>query len=182
MSTYFTAWHYFALVLGALIFILTVILAFYEKRPSIRNSVIFSSLLVNIVIGFVIIMALDKYTKKAEVYNLQNHRLLQTEQIVFTGVVKNVGNYTIGKVKLEIKLVNKGHVSGNVKAGTFYKASGFGDFFSGESGRDYQPQTLIETPVIAENLEPGESRHFRVRMDYPPYFKGVTQFTRIFSH
>jgi hypothetical protein len=181
MSTYLTIWHYLALLLGFLVFVLTVILAFNEKRPSTRNAVIIASIFVNAIIGFVIMMAIDKYTKKAEVFNLQNHRILQTEQIVFTGVVKNVGNYTIGQVKLEIKLVNKGHVSGNVKAGTFYKPSGFLDFFGGPA-RDYQPQTLIETPIIAENLKPGESRQFRVAFPYPPYFKGVTQFNRIFSH
>ncbi|MDD4885284.1 DUF2393 family protein, partial [Sulfuricurvum sp.] len=94
---------------------------------------------------------------------------------------KNEGSYTIGKVELEIKLVNRGHVSGNVKGGNFFKASGFADMF-GNASKDYQPQTLIETPILAENLKPGESRRFRVVFDYPPYFKGVTQFTRIFAH
>lgn len=181
MITYFTIWHYVALLIGFIIFVLTIILAFQEKRPNIRNSIIFSSLLVNIMLAFIILMALDKYTKKVEVFNLDNYRLLQTEQIVFTGVVKNIGNYTIGKVELEIKLVNKGHATGNVKAGNFYKPSGFSDMFS-SSSKDYQPQTLIETPIIAENLKPGETRRFRVAFDYPPYFKGVTQFTRIFAH
>ncbi len=181
MSTYFTVWHYGALVIGFIIFILTVILAFQEKRPNIRNSIIISSILVNTMLAFIILMALDKYTKKATVYNLSNYRLLQTEEIVFTGVVKNVGNYTIGKVELEIKLVNKGHATGNVKGANFYKPSGFSDMFN-NSSKDYQPQTLIETPIIAENLQAGESRRFRVAFEYPPYFKGVTQFTRIFSH
>lgn len=181
MSTYFTIWHYGALLIGFIIFILTVVLAFQEKRPGIRNSIIFSSILVNVMLAFIILMALDKYTKKVEVFNLSNYRLLQTEQIVFTGVVKNIGNYTIGKVELEIKLVNKGHATNNVKGTNFYKPSGFSDMFS-TSSKDYQPQTLIETPVIAENLEPGESRRFRVAFEYPPYFKGVTQFTRIFAH
>ena len=181
MNTYLTIWHYVALLIGLIVFILTVVLAFQEKRPNIRNSIIFSSLLVNIMLAFIILMALDKYTKKVEVFNLDNYRLLQTEQIVFTGVVKNIGNYTIGKVELEIKLVNKGHATGNVKAGNFYKPSGFSDMFS-SSSKDYQPQTLIETPIIAENLKPGETRRFRVAFDYPPYFKGVTQFTRIFAH
>jgi len=181
MSTHLTIWHYAALLIGIIVFIITVLLAFNEKRPSIRNSIIFSSFLVNIMIGFILMMALDKYTKKAQVYNLQNHRLLQTEQIVFTGVVKNEGNYMIGRVELEIKLVNRGHVSGNVKGGTFYKPSGFAEMF-GSATRDYQPQTLIETPVLAENLKPGEARRFRVAFEYPPYFKGVTQFTRIYAH
>lgn len=181
MNTYFTIWHYGALLIGFVIFVLTVILAFQQKQGSLRNSIILSSILVNTMLAFIILMALDKYTKKAKVYNLDNYRLLQTEQIVFTGVVKNVGNYTIGKVELEIKLVNKGHATGNVKGANFYKPSGFGDMFSNTS-KDYQPQTLIETPIIAENLEPGESRRFRVAFEYPPYFKGVTQFTRIFAH
>lgn len=181
MITYMTIWHYGALLIGAIIFLLTIVLAINEERSSVRNSIIISSFLVNTLLAFIILMALDKYTKKAEVFNLDNHRLLQTEQIVFTGIVKNVGNYTIGKVELEIKLVNKGHVSGNVKGGTFYKPSGFSDMF-GNNAKDYQPQTMIETPVIAENLKPGETRRFRVAYDYPPYFKGVTQFTRIFAH
>ncbi|MDD2838183.1 MAG: DUF2393 family protein [Sulfuricurvum sp.] len=181
MSTYLTIWHYSALLIGLLVFLITVLLAFNEQRSSIRNSIIFSSLLVNLMVGFIVMMALDKYTKIAKVYNLDNHRLLQTEQIVFTGVVKNEGSYTIGKVELEIKLVNRGHVSGNVKGGNFFKASGFADMF-GNASKDYQPQTLIETPILAENLKPGESRRFRVVFDYPPYFKGVTQFTRIFAH
>jgi len=183
MSTYLTIWHYFALIIGALVFALTVVLAFNDKRPSVRNAVIISSVFVNLIIGFLVMMAIDKYTKKAEVYNLQNHRLLMREEIVFTGVVKNVGDYTIGEVKFEIKLVNRGHVSGNVKAGSFFKPSGFTDFFfNSEKQKEYQPQTLIETRVIAENLKPGETRPFRVVFDYPPYFKGVTQFERIFAH
>ncbi|MFY9142242.1 DUF2393 family protein [Sulfuricurvum sp.] len=181
MNTYFTVWHYGALLIGVIVFLITVLLAMEEKRPSVRNSIIVSSIFVNLLLAFIIIMALDKYTKKAAVYNLENHRILQTEQIVFTGVVKNVGNYTIGRVELEIKLVNRGHIRGNVKGGSFYKPSGFAEMF-GNATRDYQPQTLIETPVLAENLQPGETRRFRVAFPYPPYFKGVTQFTRIYAH
>ncbi|MDD5717507.1 MAG: DUF2393 family protein [Sulfuricurvum sp.] len=181
MNTYLTIWHYAALLIGVIVFLLTVVLAFNEKRASTRNSIIISSIAVNLLLAFIIMMALDKYTKKAVVYNFSNYRLLQTEQIVFTGVVKNAGDYTIGRVELEIKLVNKGHATGNVKGTNFYKASGLGDMF-GETIREYQPQTLIETPIIAENLEPGETRRFRVAFPYPPYFKGVTEFTRIFAH
>lgn len=181
MSTYFTVWHYIALLIGVVVFILTVVLAFQEKRSNIRNSIIFSSLLVNIMLAFIILMALDKYTKKVEVFNLTNYRILQAEQIVFTGMVKNVGNYTIGKVELEIKLVNNGHATNTVKGTNFYKPSGFTDMFS-TSSKNYQPQTVIETPIIAENLQPGETRRFRVAFDYPPYFRAVTQFTRIFAH
>lgn len=181
MMTYFTIWHYIALLIGFIIFVLTIILALREKRPNIRTSIIVSSLLVNTILAFIILMALDKYTKKAEVFNLNNYRLLQTEQIVFTGMVKNIGNYTIGTVELEIKLVNNQHTTNHIKGTNFYKSSGFLDMFN-TSSKNYQPQTLIETSIIAENLKPGETRRFRVVLDYPPYFKGVSQFTQIFAH
>jgi len=181
MSTYFTIWHYLAVIVSFLLFLAAVIASFAEERANVRNSMIFSAFIVAVVIAIFAILGLDKYTKIAEVYNFENHRNLQTEQIIFTGIVKNTGNYTIGEVKLELKLVNKGHVSGNVRAGTFFKPSGFGDFFS-SSAEKYQPQTIIETPIIATNLQPGESRRFRIPLKYPPYFKGVTFFTRTFAH
>jgi len=181
MSTYFTIWHYLAVIVSFLLFLVAVIASFNEERTNVRNSMIFSAFIVAVMIAGFAILGLDKYTKIAQVYNLENHRNLQTEKIIFTGVVKNIGNYTIGEVKLEIKLVNRGHVSGNVKAGTFFKPSGFSEFFS-SGAEKYQPQTVLETPIIAYNLQPGESRTFRVVLDYPPYFKGVTLFTRTFAH
>lgn len=181
MSTYLTIWHYLALAVGVLVFILTVILAFQERRSSVRNAIIFSSVLVNTMVGFLILMALDKYTKKAEVFNLQNHRQLETEKIIFTGVVKNTGKYTIGTIVYEIKMVNRGHAGNRVSAGSFFKPSGFMDFLGGYTATN-QPQSLTQSPVIAEDLKPGESRPFRVEFDYPPYFTGVTQYNRLFAH
>ena len=48
---------------------------------------------------------------------------------MYTGIVKNEGKHEIGEVTIEIKLVNKGHATGNVKGGNFYKPSGFFEFF-----------------------------------------------------
>lgn len=182
MSTYFTIWHYIALSIGIIVFFFTVFLAYQDKRFSVRSSIIISSFFINLFIGFVVIISIDNYTKKAEIYNLKNHRLLITEEIVYTGVVKNIGDYTIGTVRLEIKLQNKGRAKGNAKrTGSYFEPANVIHFFGHTTGQIHA-QFLIETPIIAENLQPGESRAFRVTFAYPPYFEGAKQFTKIISH
>lgn len=184
MTTYFTIWHYGVVLLSILLFVLAIIISMREKKASIRNSMIFSSFLVLILVALFLIMALDKYTKVAKVTGVKNRRMLNTEEIVYSGYVQNVGNYTIGKVKYEIKLVNKGHATGNVKGGNFYKPSGFFDFFGGSGGskETYRPQKVVYEFIIAKDLQPGETRFFSVAMPYPPYFKHVADFKRTFAH
>jgi len=184
MSTYFTIWHYGVIILSLLLLTLAIIVAFRETKSSVRNSMIFSSVLVVILVAAFLIMALDKYTKIAKVTGVKNRRILNTEEIVYSGYVQNVGNYTIGKVKYEIKLVNKGHATGNVKGGNFYKPSGFFDFFGGGSKdkKTYRPQKVEYEFIIAKDLKPGETRFFSVAMPYPPYFKHVADFKRTFAH
>ncbi len=184
MMTLFNIWHFVAFVFIGILFILGVIAAIKQPTQKLQMSVLISiSLIAALVLGFSII-AVDKYTKKVEVYQVENKRLLSIEKIIYTGIVKNEGNYEIGKVTFEVKLVNKGHVTGNVKAGSFFKASGFLDFFSGESYRSasYRPQTIIKEFVVAQNLKPGEAKAFRVNFDYPPYFRSVANFTKVTGH
>ncbi|MEA1920473.1 MAG: DUF2393 family protein [Campylobacterota bacterium] len=182
--THFTFIHYLVLLVVALLFVLTVILSLREKKTKIRTTMILSSLAVMVLIASFFMMALDKYTKIAEIRGLKNTRMLMNEQIVYSGYVHNAGKFKIGKVELEIKLVNKGHVTGNVKGGSFYKPSGFWDFFGGGEAakRKARPQTIIRTFVVAEDLKPGKAKYFSVRMPYPPYFKHTADYTRVFAH
>jgi hypothetical protein len=144
---------------------------------------IFSTTLISILLAVFSVVVVDKYTKKAQVYKLKNRRLLSIEQIVYTGVVKNEGNFPIGKVTLEIKLVNKGHATGKVKGGTFYKASGFFDFFSSGFDRErVKPQTVTQTFVVARNLKAGAAEPFRIHFRYPAYFSSTAQFTKVTAH
>jgi len=145
---------------------------------------IFASFLVIMTAGAFSLMALDKYTKKATLYGVKNTRILRNETIVFTGFVKNKGDYTIGKINLTVKLVNRGHVTGNVKGGSFYKPSGMFDFISsfGDDSRTYKPQKVEEVFTVAKNIEPGKATFFRVEMPFPPYFKHVSEFTSITAH
>jgi len=182
MTTYLTIWHYLVIIISVIIFLSLVFIAFKEERPGVRNAMIFSSFLVMTLVSAFLILALDKYTKKVSLVGLKNHRQLSTEKILYSGYVKNTGNYTIGSVKIEFKIVNKGHVTGNVKGGSFFRPSGVGEFFSSGDSKKYRPQKIEETVEVAKDLAPGKTRYFNVSFDYPPYFKQVSHFQRVFAH
>lgn len=183
MITLFNIWHYVVLSVAFILIAGGIVLAFKEENRGMRGQIIFSVLLVSLVIGGFGIFAVDKYTKVVKLYKLENKRNLSTESIMFSGVVKNEGDYEIGEVTFEIKLVNRGHDSGNVKAGSFFKPSGFFDFFTGGSfERSAKPQQITYQFVVAQNLKVGESREFRVYFDYPPYFSAVSHFAKLYAH
>ncbi len=184
MTTYFTIWHWSAITIFALIFLFLVLLSLKEKNQKNILSMIFASFLVTVTAGVFSVMAIDKYTKKATLYGVKNTRILRNETIVFTGFVKNKGDYTIGKITLTVKLVNRGHVTGNVKGGSFYKSSGLIDFISSFGGKSktYKVQKVEEKFVVAKNIKPGDATYFRVEMPFPPHFKHVAEFTSITAH
>jgi hypothetical protein len=140
-----------------------------------------STTLVTALLAVFSIVIVDKYTKNVKLYKLKNKRLLSMEKIVYTGVVKNEGKFTIGDVVFEIKLVNRGHATGNVKGGNFYKTSDFWDFFGGVNKMN-KPQSVTKEFVVAKNLKPGEAKSFRVYLDYPPYFRSVADFSKVTGH
>jgi len=179
--TLFNYWHYFALAVIGLIFIGGLVAAFKQEKKLVLP-MIFSVTLVSLLLSFASIFIVDKYTKKVEFFKVKNKRLLSTEQIIYTGFVKNSGNYTIGQVVFEIKLVNRGHATGNVKGGNFFKSSGFLDFFSGGYNKLNKPQSITKEFVVAKNLKAGTSKAFRVYFDYPPYFRSVADFKKVTGH
>ncbi len=176
-------WHFIVFGVVFLIFIGGVVTALKQTNKKLVLPMIFSVALVSVLLGGFSVVAVDKYTKKAKIYKLKNKRLLSTEQIVYSGIVKNEGDFPIGKVKMEIKLVNKGHATGNVKGGNFYKASGFFDFFENGLGMSKsKPQSVTHEFVIAKRLKPGEARAFRVHFRYPPYFRSTADFIKLSTH
>lgn len=180
--TLFNYWHFLILSIIFLVFILGILSSFRQENPKLRNPMLISVTLITILITGFSMVVVDKYTKVVKLYKMENKRLLSTEQIVYTGIVKNEGNHKIGKVTFEIKLVNKGHVTGNVKAGSFFKPSGFFDFFGGGSGKLYKPQSITKKFVVAKNLKPGTAKSFRVYFDFPPYFRSVSHFGTVTGH
>ena len=183
MSTLFNVWHYAVFFIIGLIFLGGVVAALKQKKSSMKFSMLFTTLLISLFLAIFSIFVVDKYTKKVALYKLKNKRLLSIEKIVYTGVVKNVGKYPVGKVVVSIKLVNKGHVTGNVKGGNFYRPSGFFDFMSSvvDDGRN-KPQTVEKEFVVAKNLKPGQAKSFRVYFRYPPYFSSTAQFVKVYGH
>lgn len=180
--TLFNYWHFIVFGVIFLIFMGGVVSSLKQESPKIKYAMLFSVTLVSLFLALFSILVVDKYTKKVKLYKMANKRLLSAEKIIYTGIVKNEGNHDIGKVTFEIKLVNQGHATGNVKGGNFYKASGFMEFFSGGYNLNIKPQTVTKEFVVAKNLKPGQAQAFRVYFDYPPYFRSTSQFAKVYGH
>ena len=173
-------WHYIFLVIVLFIFIGGVVSSLRQEDKKLVIPMLISVTLISLVLAFFSVVVIDKYTKKVELSKLKNKRLLSTEQIVYTGMVKNTGDFPIGKVYFEIKLVNRGHATGNVKGGNFYKPSSFMDFFGGGMGlKDDKPQTVTKEFLVTKNLKPGTAKSFRVYFRYPGYFRSVAHFAEV---
>jgi hypothetical protein len=175
-------WHYIVLGVILLIFIGGIVASMKQESSKMKLSMIFSVTIITLFLAVFSIFVVDKYTKKVEIYKVKNKRLLSIEKIIYTGFVKNTGEYPIGKVTVSIKLVNKGHATGNVKGGNFYKPSGFLSFFSEGLNLKSKPQSVEKEFVVARNLKPGHAKAFRVYFDYPPYFSSTAQFIKVWGH
>jgi len=181
--TLFNYWHFITFGVIFLIFIGGVVSALRQDTDKLKYAMLFTATLISIFLAIFSILVVDKYTKDVKLYKMKNKRLLSIEKIIYTGIVKNEGSHTIGKVTFEIKLVNKGHATGNVKGGNFYKSSGFFDFFSNGMGMSQsKPQSITKEFVVAKNLKPGEAKSFRVYFRYPPYFRSTAQFAKVSGH
>ena len=178
----FNIWHFVVLGVIFIIFISGVIASLKQADDKMKYSMLFSITLISAFLAVFSVFVVDKYTKKVSLSKMKNKRILSTEEIVYTGVVTNTGNYPIGKVTFDIKLVNHGHATGNVKGGNFYKASGFLGFFSDGFHMRSKPQTIEKEFIVAKNLKPRQSARFRVYFDYPPYFSSTAQFAKVWGH
>jgi len=175
-------WHFITFGVIFLMFAAGVYSASKQKSTNIKVGMAISVTVVTLFLAGFSVVVVDKYTKKVKLYKMKNKRLLSTEQIIYTGIVKNTGNHKIGKVTFEIKLVNKGHATGNVKGGNFYKSSGFLDFFSGGYNLHFKPQSITKEFIVATDLKPGTAQSFRVHFRYPPYFRSTSQFAKVWGH
>lgn len=178
MITLFNIWHY--VVLGIIfIFFVAGIATSLRQEKKLVLPMAFSVTLVSTVIAFFSLFVVDKYTKSVELYKLKNKRILSIEKIIYSGVVKNTGNYPIGEVTVKIKLVSKGSLSKNLDAESFYKPSGFFEFFSFDKKESKKSSVIEEEFVVATNLKPGQAKSFRVYFDYPPHFRNVSEFATV---
>jgi hypothetical protein len=185
MIGYFNLWHYFVIFAFCVILVGGIVYAFMQPNKKIAWPLAISVFLASLLFGFVFLLVVDKYTKVVKLYKVENSRILSLEKIVYTGIVRNEGKFPIGEVTFEIKLVNKGHGIRNVEPGTFFQVRNLLDFLGlNDGGADilYKPQTITKKFVVAKNLQPNASEHFRVMFDYPAYFVNTSQFYNVEAH
>lgn len=175
-------WHFITFGVIFLMFIAGAVGAMKQEEASVKVGMFVSVAVVCLFLGGFSIIVVDKYTKTVKLYKLKNKRLLLTEQIVYTGIVKNEGKHKIGRVTLELKLVNRVYAIGNVKGGNLYKSSGFFDLFTTGFNKVSKPQSVKKEFVVATDLKPGIAKAFRVYFRYPPYFRNTAGFTKVWGH
>jgi len=180
--TLFNYFHYLALVTIFLLFLIGIIKSLQQKNLKIKVAMAFSVTIVSLFFGLFSIFMVDKYTKDVKLHNVRNKRLLSIEKIVYSGIVKNEGDFPIGKVVFEVKLVNKGHIIGRVKGSNFYTPNSLFDFLSKANTPETKPQSIVKKFVVARDLKAGASKDFRVYFNYPPYFRSVAHFTSVSGH
>ena len=178
---YFTIIHWLVLLFFLLLFLLLVYISKKEKRRNVFWSMVFASFLVTSTGALFSMFVIDKYTKKARLIRIENHRILRTEEIVFKGKVQNVGKFKIGQCKLSIKMINNPVESGKLSGSQIYKPSGL-EFFKSKESKKERPNTVLQEFVVARNLEPGEIQPFTVRMHYPPYFSKTRLIYKLYCH
>ncbi|MBE0491623.1 MAG: DUF2393 family protein [Sulfurospirillum sp.] len=178
---YFTILHWFTLLIILVVTILLSVIAIKQDNRKILVSMLFSILLVMSMLGVFSMYVLDKYTKKAQLEEVTQKRILISESLNLIGKIRNIGSFDIGTCKLEVKLVNNALSGGNVKGSSiFTPRSGLGDLFKNS---DEMPQsTLIQEFVIAKDLRSGELRNFSVSMPYPPNFQKTTLNYKLYCH
>jgi len=162
-----TSWHYILMSVLGILFVLGTILAL---RSSSKFSIFITITLILILIGAFIWPLINEAVYKVEVTNIENERFYQTEQIMIKGVVRNVGKYPVANVIATVKMVN---AEGSSKASQFSQPTAFAELFEGDNP-DFKRQNVFEKQVVADYINPGKSKTFRIMLDYPPYFKNAS--------
>lgn len=180
MITLLNIWHYVAFALIFIFFILGVVVAYIQKDKKQRGSIVIT-FFVTALFAFVLsFYGVDSYTKSARVYKVEHKRFLNTEEIMFSGIIENNGDYEIGEVEIEIKISNNGRITEGWKGGASFFSSM--DFFGLTKNADSKPQQVSKKFIVTKNLKPGYAEQFNVYLNYPPYFDGMSYFITVTAH
>lgn len=182
MITLFNIWHYIFLAIAFFIIIGGIVVANTNENIKQKPQIIASSFVLSILFAGISIFIIDKYTKEVKVYRLEKQRNLNTEKIMYSGIVRNEGAYEIGKVTIEIRIINQMQGLRSLKHEDFFKSGSFLDSLSNFGKSNIRPSEVTQEFIIAKNLKPKESREFRVYLDYPPYFNGFSDSFYLYAH
>lgn len=160
-----TPLHYLLVGSLALLLIIGVLISFRTKTP---YSILMTIVGVLALIGIFSWDEINKMAYKVDISNISQERYYQSEQILIRGTVRNIGDYPVKNVVAVIKMSNIGGGKSE-KAKQFSQPSVFAELFEGDDPK-FKRQNIVEQHVVAESLQPGKSKTFRIMMDYPPYF------------
>lgn len=174
----FTVWHYLAIIIIMGLLIWSIVYTLQQNKLSSKGSFIATYVVAAFALLSISFISIDQQTQKVILLNFQNHRLLSTEQIIFTGSVRNVGDYTVSEVEIEIKIFDKGIKK---QGRPLYESTAFRDAY-GLYDSDNQPKSFVIRQKVVTDLEPGHSKRFVMAVDYPSHFKGFTDKARLITH
>jgi hypothetical protein len=137
-------------------------------------------------LGFTLV-AINGYTKQVVLVNVKNHRFFSTESIIYTGTVRNTGDYDVGHVEIEIEIFDKG-LKKQGKAS--YESSAFNDYYNdvdirkllGFDRSDTKVNSFVIRKTVAKELKARAGKQFAVSINYPTYFSGYTSKERVIVH
>jgi len=178
---YFTILHWLTLVILLVLFILISIVALRQTNRKILLSMLFSNFLVMSTLAIFSMFILDKYTKQARLEDMTQNRVLLTESLILSGKIRNIGHFSIGKCKIEVRLVNDALTASTVSGSKIFTPNAGFSFLS-NSKKDTKPSTIIKDFIIAKNFNQGELRNFSVSLKYPPYFQKPTMTYKLYCH
>lgn len=187
MTTSFTIWHYLDFILIAIALAWVISYTLKQKDIQQKGSFIATYSVIASLLLVLSVIVINGYTKKVLLLNAENHRFLSTESIIYTGTVRNAGDYDVGEVEIEIKIFDKGTLR---QGRPSYESTAFGDYYNDSDIRKlfgYKNTKLKETSytirkIVAKELHAKEGRQFAVSIDYPPHFNGYLSEEKIVVH
>lgn len=187
MSTSFTLWHYLSFIIISAILTVAILYTLKQKDIMQKGSLIALYSVISLLLLIFSILSINGYTKQVVLANVKNHRFLSMESIIYTGTVRNAGNYDVGQVEIEIELFDKGRKK---EGRTSFESTAFKDYFNsvdirklfGFDNSDIKPTSVIIRKTVAEELKAGHGKQFTVSIRYPSYFTGYISKERVIVH
>ena len=168
--SYFNIFHIIVLILILSMFgAFTYLIILKEKRIKPAINLLIINVAIMSCLAIVSMMLIDKYTKVAEIVNLEGRRTLINETISYSGIIKNVGYGHINSCTINIELINT--PSNRLEAKNF-ENRGFFDTYIGSNHS--QKKSQKGEFLILKNLPSGDQRGFSFTMPYPAHFKDHT--------
>lgn len=161
-----TPWHFLLIGIIILIILLGAVIALRSKSPF---SIFLTITLIAITLGLSLWPLINEKVYLVQISDLDEERYYQSEQILIKGTVRNVGKYPINNVVATVVLINT-RGGNDRKASQFAQPTVFAEIFAGNDPH-FKKNNIFEEHQIADHLNPGGAKTFRILMDYPPYFK-----------